>query len=184
MERLVSRAAEFAKGAHEAIGQRRKYTGEAYIYHPAAVAGLVESVPHTQEMLAAAWLHDVFEDTSVPLHVIEDEFGIGVAALVEMLTDVSCANHGLRSHRKAIDREHTAKASPAAKTIKLADLIDNTKSIVQHDPKFAVTYLAEKKLLLEVLREGDKTLWDMADALVTANAEAHGKNRRSENSGE
>ena len=97
----------------------------------------------------------------------QQAFGIDVAILVEMLTDISTAHHGLRKHRKAIDREHTAKASSAAKTIKLADTIDNIKSIVAHDPAFAKVYLAEKQLLLEVLREGDATLWAMANELVT-----------------
>ena len=124
--------------------------------------GLVATVSttyNTPEMLAAAWLHDTVEDTGVSLGLIEQEFGSEVASIVEMLTDVSCAHHGLRAHRKQIDREHTAKASPSAKTIKLADLIDNTRSIVARDPKFAEVYLAEKRLLLEVLREGDPALY-------------------------
>lgn len=77
---------------------------------------------------------------------------------------MSTSHDGLRKHRKAKDREHTAKASPQAKTIKLADLIDNTRSIVERDPEFAKVYLAEKALLLEVLRDGDATLWKMAHA--------------------
>ena len=117
-------------------------------------------------MLAAAWLHDTVEDTGVSLVLIEQEFGFEVADMVEMLTDVSHANDGLRAHRKARDREHTAQASPEAKTIKLADLIDNTRSIVDRDPKFAQVYMTEKALLLEVLGEGDTTLFENAKALV------------------
>jgi hypothetical protein len=82
--------------------------------------------------------------------------------LVEQLTDVSRPEDGNRAKRKAIDRAHTAKASPEAKTIKLADLIDNTRSIVELDPGFAKIYLVEKVLLLEVLQEGDAGLWEMA----------------------
>ena len=156
---LELKAMAFASGAHASINHVRKYTGEPYINHPAAVVELVRSVPHTPEMLAAAWLHDTVEDTGVSLGLIEQEFGSEVASIVEMLTDVSCAHHGLRAHRKQIDREHTAKASPSAKTIKIADLIDNTRSIVARDPKFAEVYLAEKRLLLEVLREGDPALY-------------------------
>lgn len=59
-----------------------------------------------------------------------------------------------------------ANASPAAKTIKLADLIDNTSTIMKHDPHFAVTYMKEKAKLLEVLKEGDPTLWKMANDIV------------------
>jgi len=59
-------------------------------------------------------------------------------------------------------------APDEAKTIKLADLIHNTESIVQNDPGFARTYLKEKLLTLQGLRGGDPTL--MVRALqLTAN---------------
>ena len=164
---IVEKARIFATASHHAAGNVRKYTGEPYINHPAAVVALVASVPHTPEMLAAAWLHDTVEDTRVSLGVIEQEFGAEVADMVEMLTDVSHANDGLRAHRKARDREHTAQASPAAKTIKLADLIDNTRSIVERDPKFAEIYMAEKALLLEVLTEGAPELMAMARQAIS-----------------
>ena len=47
-----------------------------------------------------------------------------MAYLVDCLTDVSKPSDGNRAVRKEIDRQHLAKASPKAKTIKLADLID------------------------------------------------------------
>lgn len=162
MINLEIRAREFATEAHDLVGQARKYTGEPYINHPASVVELVRGVRHTQEMLAAAWLHDTVEDCGVDLLEIHCLFGIGVARLVSMLTDVSKPEDGNRAKRKAIDRAHTALCSPEAATVKLADLIDNTRSIVEHDPAFAKVYLAEKRLLLGVLRHGDKTLWKEA----------------------
>ena len=54
---LEEAAQAFATARHAAIDQRRKYTGDPYITHPAAVVELVRSVPHTSEMIAAAWLH-------------------------------------------------------------------------------------------------------------------------------
>ena len=166
MTDLESRARTFAEIAHG--DQKRKYTGEPYVTHPGAVADLVRSVPHTEEMIAAAWLHDVVEDTQVTLERVREEFGDVVADLVADLTDVSKPENGNRRVRKAIDREHTAAASPQAKTIKLADLIDNSRSIVQHDPDFAKVYLTEKALLLEVLKDGDPTLWAKAFRNVLA----------------
>ncbi len=160
------RAADFARRWHESIGQVRKYTKEPYINHPAAVAELVRVVPHDDEMLCAAWLHDVVEDTPCTLDEVERVFGHGVASLVEQLTDVSKPSDGYRAARKAIDREHTARATPRAKTIKLADLIDNSRSIIERDPGFAKVYLAEKRLLLEVLRDGDAELWRQAYEIV------------------
>jgi (p)ppGpp synthase/HD superfamily hydrolase len=99
---LENRARQFATEAH--LGQVRKYTGEPYITHPAAVVALVKTVRHTPEMVCAAWLHDVVEDCGVPLQEITSRFGHKVADLVEQLTDVSKPSDGNRSKRKAIDR--------------------------------------------------------------------------------
>ena len=127
----------------------------------------MRGVPHDDAMLAAAWLHDVVEDTPRTLDHIRDRFGEEITDLVSDLTDVSKQSDGNRATRKAIDRHHTELASPRAKTIKLADLIDNTRSIVERDPDFARVYLAEKSELLKVLKEGDPDLWQMASSTVT-----------------
>ena len=159
---MVEKARVFATAAHAAVAQLRKYTNEPYIVHPAEVVSIVKRVPHTDEMLAAAWLHDVVEDTGVTIETIRAEFGEEVAELVGWLTDVSRPEQGNRATRKAIDRAHTAMAPAQAQTIKLADLISNTRSIVQHDEKFAKTYLEEKRLLLEVMTKGNATLMEIA----------------------
>lgn len=159
---VVERARVFATAAHAAVAQLRKYTMEPYIVHPAEVVSIVRSVPHTEAMLAAAWLHDTVEDTGVTLETIRAEFGDEVATLVGWLTDVSRPEQGNRATRKAIDRAHSAGAPAEAQTIKLADLISNTRSIMEHDEKFARTYLEEKRLLLEVMTKGDATLMAIA----------------------
>lgn len=166
MTDLPARARAFATRAHWSIDQRRKYTGEPYIVHPIAVAEIVRSVPHTEEMLAAAYLHDTIEDTPTTREQIEAEFGPAVAELVGWLTDVSRPGDGNRAHRKLLDREHIAKAPAAAKTVKLADLIDNTLTTEAHDPDFWRVYRREKIRLLAVLKEGDPTLWARAAAQV------------------
>lgn len=161
-EKLEQRALDFATRAHGVIDQRRKYTNEAYIVHPIAVAELVKSVPHTPEMVAAALLHDTVEDCETTQEDIDREFGHQVGDLVYWLTDVSQPHDGPRSLRKRMDRAHIASAPAAAQTIKLADLIDNTKSIAKYDPSFWKVYREEKLLLLEVLTKGDRTLWERA----------------------
>jgi len=162
MTELVERARMFATAAHAAVGQLRKYTFEPYIVHPAEVAGIVAEAGGTPEMIAAAWLHDTVEDTGVTSELIRAEFGDEVAMLVGWLTDVSRPDHGNRAARKAVDRAHTAAAPSEAQTIKCCDLISNTRSIVAHDPKFAETYLAEKRLLLEVMTKADPRLLERA----------------------
>lgn len=164
---MIRAARNFAEKAHE--GQTRKYTNEPYISHPVSVAMLVNDVESDSNMIAAALLHDVVEDTSLTIHDISKEFGNDIACLVDELTDISKPADGNRKARKEIDRMHTSKASDRAKTIKLADLIDNSKSIVEHDPKFAKVYIAEKKALLEVLTEGNILLFNLANRIVDRN---------------
>ena len=157
---VVRKAQVYAMAAHAAVGQKRKYTGEPYIVHPAEVAKIVASVPgSTPDMVAAAWLHDVVEDTGCTFTDIHMAFGIDIATLVGWLTDVSKPEDGNRAHRKAMDRAHSAAAPAAAQTVKLADLISNSRSIMQHDPEFARTYLAEKRMLLAVMTQGDAGLY-------------------------
>lgn len=149
--KLLRDAYEFADQAH--MGQLQKYTGRPYIVHPVAVAHLVRRLGGDDNMIAAALLHDVREDCGVTRAEVEERFGQDVADLVDGLTDVSQAEDGNRAARKAIDREHTAKASARTKAIKACDLACNTKSIARHSPRFAATYLPEKAELLVVLAD-------------------------------
>jgi len=149
MDDMVLRARAFATRAH--TGQVRKYTGEPYIMHPIEVSEIVARHNGSKEMIAAALLHDVVEDTDININEIRAEFGDIVANLVDDLTDISKLEDGNRAFRKGLDREHTANASAAAMAVKAADLISNTKSIVAHDPSFAKVYLQEKRALLGVM---------------------------------
>lgn len=160
------KAQVFAIAAHSAVGQRRKYTGVPYWHHLERVAHLTETVCGTPEQVAAAWLHDTVEDTGVTLEDIREHFGDEVRDLVYWLTDQSLPEDGNRAERKRIDREHLARAPWAAQTIKLADLIDNSQDITQHDPRFARVYLEEKRLLLDAMVGGHSALRTMAEDIL------------------
>lgn len=160
MTSTVDRAIEFATIAHE--GQVRKYTGEPYVTHPIEVARIVGTVPHTTAMLVAAVLHDTVEDTDITLEDIERDFGAEVSELVYWLSDKSRPEDGNRKVRKAIDRKHIKAAPVKAQTIKLADIIDNTKSISEHDPDFWRVYRHEKIMLLDSMPKADATLMAIA----------------------
>lgn len=148
------------------MGQDRKYSEVPYISHPINVMEIVRTVSSDEAMLVAAVLHDVVEDTECTQSDISAKFGETVSELVEWLTDVSVPDDGNRNERKQIDRQHTAAAPADAKTIKLADLIHNTGSIVNCDPDFARIYMKEKALLLDVLKDGDPALWNRAHKLL------------------
>lgn len=154
-------AMTFARAVHR--DQRRKYTGNPYADHLAEVAGIVAAVGGNADMIAVAWLHDSIEDQGVTLDDINRRFGFMVALGVSGLSDMET---GYRAERKQKSRARLAGCSDWIQTIKCADLISNTSSIVMHDPKFAVTYLEEKRLLLDVMTMADPRLLAMARAQV------------------
>lgn len=158
MSKLVNTVICFATEAHQRIDHRRKYSNQPYAVHLERVAKTVASVTDNEEMIAAAWLHDVVEDTPATLDDIERNFGSSIASLVRELTDVSKPSDGNRAVRKTIDREYLAQASDRAQTVKLADLIDNCTDITKHDAAFARVFLDEMEALLDVLTKGDEGL--------------------------
>jgi len=84
---LIRQAFDIAVDAHK--DQRRK-SGEAYIFHPIAVAKIVASeIGLDATSIAAALLHDVVEDTEYTLVDIEQMFGETVARIVDGLTKIS-----------------------------------------------------------------------------------------------
>jgi hypothetical protein len=170
MHELVDRARRYATEAHSRINHRRKYSLDPYDVHLKDVAGIVATVTDDPEIIAAAWLHDVVEDTPASFLDVEREFGPALAALVEELTDVSRPADGNRATRKAMDRAHLARASSRAKTVKLADLIDNCRDICRQDPEFARVFLTEMASLLEVLGDGDQRLHKRASAMLREHA--------------
>jgi guanosine-3',5'-bis(diphosphate) 3'-pyrophosphohydrolase len=164
---LIEKARLFAQMAHTT--QQRKYTGEPYYAHLAAVAEMVKLTGARDEMIAAAFLHDTLEDTPVKVEELRMFFGDEVTQLVIELTDVFTSEDYPtynREHRKRLERERLAGVSADAQTIKVADLIDNTASIVQRDPNFAKVYLREKAALIKVLTKAHPSLLAMVERAV------------------
>ena len=152
----------FAMDAHK--DQRRKYTGNPYFEHLAEVAGIVACVlPASEEAIAVSWLHDCVEDCAISVSDLLDQFSSTVVDGVILLSDMEKGN---RAERKAMSRIRLASAPPWVQTIKVADLISNTSSIVQHDPSFAKVYLEEKRMLLDVLTKADSRLIAIARSIA------------------
>lgn len=176
--KLVIDASQFASSAHAYHNQVRKYSGLPYFVHCEEVANLlVDNVIDLPEYVrAGAYLHDVLEDVpEVTPSVLEMLFGKNVRSVVEQVTDVSKPADGNRDKRKLIDRIHLSNADHWGATIKYADLISNTRDISKHDKDFARVYLKEKKLLLEVMKQGDEGMRKLAfDALKQAWLEVYG----------
>lgn len=164
---FVAMAIGYAHCAHK--DQRRKYTNTPYIEHCIEVMEICEEYGLSDEVLAAAVLHDTVEDTAVTVDDIARLFGPVTARLVDEVTDVSRPEDGNRAYRKAKDAIHLSQSSPDGANIKLVDTIANTASIVKHAPGFARIYLAEKFALLPLLSHGDTRLHARArDVLILA----------------
>lgn len=115
---MIDKAKQFATTAH--LGQIRKKSKRPYICHPFEVVCTLQAHGYNDEdILAAAWLHDVVEDCGVTLEEIEKEFNSNIALLVGQLTK-----------SKDIDMYTQIKnASNDAKIIKCADRICNIMEI-------------------------------------------------------
>jgi GTP diphosphokinase / guanosine-3',5'-bis(diphosphate) 3'-diphosphatase len=180
---LAYEAMLFAREVHRE--QQRRYTGCPYFCHLSEVAGIVASCgdlpmhcdsagdmykvgDHAAPMprdipITVALLHDCAEDWGITESELTKRFGALVAKAVYLLSDLEIGN---RAARKAASRARLAASPGWIQTIKVADLISNTPSIVMHDPKFAVTYLEEKRLLLDVMTKADPRLVAIARGQV------------------
>lgn len=137
---LVCRAFQFAYSLHE--GQYRK-SGEAYIAHPIAVAGLLRDLGGDSEMIAAGFLHDVVEDTDVTPEEIEERFGANVRKLVEAVTKLSKFNFSNKTERQAENfrRMFIAMAQDIRViVVKLADRLHNMRTLdfLTPDKQYAI----------------------------------------------
>lgn len=163
----LQKTIEFATKAHG--DQKRKYTGEPYIVHPISVMKRIEKLGIAGDILHAAILHDVVEDTPITLEEIRSEFGESISSIVEELTDVYTSAKFPELNRKArkkLEIERLSKISEQAQTIKLSDIIDNLPSIMEGDPGFGRVYIKEKIGILSVLTKGDERLKKEASELI------------------
>ena len=166
----LQKAATFCVAAHGAMGQTRRYIGGAYHLHPFEVYSILARYTDDEDLLIAALLHDVLEDTRVTEDDIRAVFGDRVLSLIQQVSNISRPEDGNRATRKAKDRAHFAQASPEGQTLKLADILSNIRTIVERDPHFAKVYVAEKLALLPVLQSGNTELFSKVCALVVGQA--------------
>lgn len=172
---LLSKVTDFATKAHGE--QKRKYSGEPYIYHPIAVMQICLQVTDDFYVLAAALLHDVLEDTATTKEEISafltDLIGPEIAertlVIVEELTDEytkASYPHFNRKQRKTLERIRHMRMSNDAKTVKYADIIHNWKDISVNDPDFARVYRHECYDLLKLIPGGSTELYNEAVSLL------------------
>src|SRR5690606_244278 len=171
MNTVLEKVKDFADKAHG--DQKRKYTPDRYIVHPIRVMLICKEYTDDTNILAAALLHDVLEDTAVDKEEMKNflmqnmEPGNAITTLnyVSEPTDVYTKEDYPkfnRKKRKGLELERLEKTSAEAQTIKYADIIDNCLEIVDHDRSFAPVFLSECKTILKKLDKGNKILYERA----------------------
>jgi (p)ppGpp synthase/HD superfamily hydrolase len=138
---MIQKARAFAIDAHKDT----RYGDLPYEYHLKQVADLC-SPTDSMELMSAAWLHDVVEDTKVTLHDIREIFGGKVAQLVDCVTDGDGDN---RKERKALMYLKLSTGPVAARKLKLADRVANMRASIEN-PKRAAMYAGEFQEFIRV----------------------------------
>ena len=132
---LIERAYAVAEQAHE--GQVRK-SGEPYITHPIAVAEIIAGLGLPDTVIAAAFLHDVVEDTGVGLEDIRAEFGEEVAGFVDGVTKLDKLAYGDAAQAETVRKMVVAMAKDIRVLIlKLADRLHNARTWEHVQPESA-----------------------------------------------
>src|SRR5580698_2517141 len=139
----LTRVYEVADAAHE--GQRRA-SGESYIEHPLAVAGVLAELEMDRETIAAALLHDVVEDTSVTNEQVAAEFGEQIAGLVDGVTKLTRIPYQSKEDAQV---ENLRKMFMAMARdirviiIKLADRLHNMRTLASLPPAKRISIARE-----------------------------------------
>jgi guanosine-3',5'-bis(diphosphate) 3'-pyrophosphohydrolase len=125
----VRRAYYFAEQAH--YGQQRR-SGEPYVTHPLAVAGILADMHMDHQSLMAAMLHDVIEDTGIDKSAIEGQFGKAVAELVDGVSKLTQIEFGSLEEKQAENFQKMALAMARdirVILVKLADRLHNMRTL-------------------------------------------------------
>ena len=130
----VVKAYHFAEEAHE--GQKRK-SGEPYITHPLAVAGILADMHMDHQCLMAALLHDVIEDTSIPKHTLGQEFDDEVAELVDGVSKLKVVFESRAEAQAENFQKMTLAMTRDIRVIlvKLADRLHNMRTLGHLEPE-------------------------------------------------
>ena len=131
----LRRAYDFSARAH--AGQRRA-SGEPYIEHPVAVAGILADMHMDSETLIAAMLHDVIEDTGVGKEAIDAQFGNDVAEMVDGLSKLTRMEFESQAEQQARNFQKMLMAMAndiRVIVVKLADRLHNMRTLGALPPK-------------------------------------------------
>jgi (p)ppGpp synthase/HD superfamily hydrolase len=188
MSRLIERAQAIAYELHvDDLGNPtlRKHYELPYTVHLERVVGYVKAALHQNpdllesgdcwdEIIAAAYTHDLLEDTKYIYNDMVIHLNKTIADLVKDLTNVE-KSAGNRAARKKIDNERLDKAHKYVKIIKLADRLDNINDLIVSyfkgdiTEQYFVMYMEETEELLKYIKVDECCLYKRLKDLVSKN---------------
>ncbi|MBS3648764.1 bifunctional (p)ppGpp synthetase/guanosine-3',5'-bis(diphosphate) 3'-pyrophosphohydrolase [Pseudaminobacter sp. 19-2017] len=133
--------------------RNQTYGNLPYTHHLTAVAGMVALFTTDQETIAAAWLHDIVEDTDVESEDIRYAYGNEIARIVDLVTDPEGLS---RSEAKAISLPRAA-SDPRASLVKLADrYCHHQHDLLTRDPIWAGKHIDEFDFFMMTFFQGGR----------------------------
>ena len=164
-------AREFAQKAHG----DQKYGDQPYVVHLAAVRTALAEFGFTGDLLVAAWLHDVLEDTKTRYVELDRAFGLDVAMLV-----VAVTGYGKNRKERNANVYEKLRMGPRAIPLKLADRIANMRQCVKDkNASLLAMYQGEYREFRDALHnvptgvmprswvEAEWAMWKELDRLAT-----------------
>jgi len=158
-------------------GLRKGTEKTPYIIHPIRVASslLWEAKVYDPQVLAAALLHDVVEDTGTKFGEITQKFGPQISSLVKELSDEMNEETGEKIFTKLVRKEkeidHASSLTSQARLIKLADKLDNLRDLARRSPENWSSERVDEYFrfvgrIVENIKGTNKTLEDKIEVLL------------------
>lgn len=153
MEDISKKAYLFAKEKHTSQ-IRKDIIPKDYITHPINVASLVKEYTSDENLIAAAFLHDVLEDTDATYNDLVKLFGNKIANIVQSLTNDEKQKE-LYGKEKYLSKK-MVNMSDDELLIKLCDRLDNVNSLGDADDIFRLKYIEETKNIVKYVESNRK----------------------------
>lgn len=134
----------------------QKYGEKPYSFHLQMVVDILAFYGYGRAQIAAGWLHDVLEDTSVSYDDLADAFGVEVASIVD-----ACTGRGINRKARQADIKEKLTLCPAACAVKLADRMANLNVCFSEDhrPKLSMYIREDPEFSLTVEKQVEAAMW-------------------------
>lgn len=152
---IVEKAEKFAKEKHN--GEIRRFSGEPYFNHVKRVSENIKKYKkshRSEELVAAAFLHDTLEDTNTDYKELKENFGELIASLVkELSNNEEEIEHSSKKSYLAEKMADPEQMSSWGLCLKLSDRLDNISDLDKTNPEFRKRYIDETLYIIKTLEE-------------------------------